>query len=119
MANESILIDIQEDLSHTKKDPGLIYLRIELQDIQTAKNRHTYVVMDYGNWSNWESLCHEWLVKNPDPDCLYEVPVLTGLKRVKKRNDLIDGDSTPRVIDWQSTANKPTPAQQLFEFKEN
>lgn len=117
MANESILIDIQEDLSH-KKDPGLIYLRLELQDIHTTKVRHTYVVMDYGNWSNWEPVCREWLVRNPHSDCLYEVPILTGLRRVKKRNDLIDGDSLPRVIEWQSTANKPTQAEQLFEFRE-
>lgn len=117
MANESIITNIDLDLSH-RKDPGKTYLRIELQDIRTTKIRSTYIVIGYENYYHWEDICHEWLKRNPEQDRLFEVPVLTGLKSVKKRNDLIDGDSVPRIVEWQSTPNKPTLTETLFDFDE-
>ena len=116
MAHESIITNIEEDLSH-RKDPGNIYLKIELQDIHDGKLRHTYIVMGYENYYYWEDICHAWLQRNPER-ALWQVPILTGLKLVKKRRDLINGDSQPRIIEWRDTGNRPTPAEQLFEYKE-
>ena len=119
MAYESIILNIEEDLSRNK-DPGKTYLKIELQDIQDGKLRHTYIVMGYDNYYHWEDICHEWLRRNPDPLAIWETCAITGLKlaKVKGRRNIINGDSKPRIIEWHTTGNRPTPAEQLFEYKE-
>ena len=109
---QAIIQDIQEDLSH-KRDPGKIYLRIDMIDAHTGKACNTFVVLNYENYFHWEDIIWEWLHKNPTSE-IYETCLLDRLQTFRKRRDIIDGDSKPIVDSWHPTDQKPTLGETLF-----